>query len=282
VNALVTGGAGFLGSTLVDRLLAAGHAVDVVDDLSGGSLANLAEARADRSHSLKVHQADLRSPEVVDLIARRRPEVVFHLAARPGLDVPVNVLGSVHVLEGCRAAGARKVVYAADGTTLYGRAAGPVRESAPHEPLSPHGVSKKVVLDYLQAYRSLYDLEFTALALATVYGPRQVTGPVADLARGAAAAGGAGADLVYVDDAVDAFVRAAERGSGVLCNVGTGVATPFREVARRLPAVEADPAAPPLVGAPALDPGRARIHLGWEPWTSLDEGIRQLVRSLSS
>ena len=112
MRALVTGGAGFIGSTLVDRLLAEGHAVDVVDDLSTGSLANLAEARADRDHELKVHQVDIRDGAVIELIARRQPEVVFHLAAqadvrvsvaRPVFDAEVNVIGSLNVLEGARA-----------------------------------------------------------------------------------------------------------------------------------------------------------------------------------
>src|SRR5690606_23388680 len=112
------------GSTLVDRLLAEGHAVDVVDDLSSGSLANLAEARADRSNDLTVHRIDIRDPEVVALIERRQPEVVFHLAAqadvrvsvaRPVFDAEVNVVGSLNVLEGARRAGSRKVVFASSG-----------------------------------------------------------------------------------------------------------------------------------------------------------------------
>ena len=116
MRALVTGGAGFIGSTLVDRLLAEGHSVDVVDDLSSGSLANLAEARADRSKELKVHQVDIRDPAVIEVIGRRQPEVVFHLAAqadvrvsvaRPAFDAEVNVLGSINVLEGARVGGTR-------------------------------------------------------------------------------------------------------------------------------------------------------------------------------
>ena len=132
MRALVTGGAGFIGSTLVDRLLAEGYAVDVIDDLSSGTLANLAEARANRDHELKVHQIDIRDGAVVDLIARRRPEVIFHLAAqadvrvsvaRPAFDAEVNILGSINVLEGARMGGARKVVFASSGGTIYGEPA---------------------------------------------------------------------------------------------------------------------------------------------------------------
>ena len=185
MKALVTGGAGFIGSTLVDRLLAEGHSVDVVDDLSSGSLANLAEARSDRSAPLKVHQVDIRDPAVVEVIGRRQPEVVFHLAAqadvrvsvaRPTFDAEVNVLGSLNVLEGARVAGTRKVVFASSGGTIYGEPAPadlPVKESHPQQPLSPYGVAKRVVTDYLHVYRQLHSIEFTSLAMANIYGPRQ-------------------------------------------------------------------------------------------------------------
>lgn len=309
MRALVTGGAGFIGSTLVDRLLAEGHAVDVVDDLSSGSLANLAEARADRGHDLKVHQIDIREPGVVDLIARREPEVVFHLAAqadvrvsvaRPAHDASINVIGSLNVLEGARLAGTRKVVFASSGGTIYGEPAPselPVKESHPQQPVSPYGVAKKVVTDYLHAYRELHALEFTSLAMANIYGPRQdphgEAGVVAIFA-GLLLAGkpctifGDGQqtrDFVYVDDAVDAFVRAADRGSGLLCNVGTGTETSVNELYAAMAAaagVDAAPshapARPGELARSCLDPGRAALHLGWEPWTDLSTGVTEVLR----
>ena len=185
VKALVTGGAGFIGSTLVDRLLAEGHAVDVLDNLSTGSLANLASARSDRAHEFSFHQIDVRDPSVIELIERRRPDVVFHLAAqadvrvsvsRPVFDAEINIIGGLHVLEGARQAGASKVVFASSGGTIYGDvdpADLPADENLPQRPLSPYGVAKKVMGDYLFAYRELHALEYTALALANVYGPRQ-------------------------------------------------------------------------------------------------------------
>jgi len=306
MRALVTGGAGFIGSTLVDRLLAEGHAVDVVDDLSSGSLANLGEARATRGYELTFHRLDIREPAVSELIAHRRPEVVFHLAAqadvrvsvdRPVFDAEVNIIGTVNVLEGARAAGSRKVVFAASGGTLYGEPEKlPVAESHPHRPLSPYGVSKKAAGDYLAAYRELHGMEFTALALANVYGPRQdphgEAGVVAIFAGRLLAGepctifgdGNQTRDFVYVDDVVDAFARAAHKGSGLLMNIGTGVETSVNELyATMAAAVGTDaPAlsAPPRTGEVArssLDPSRAGIHLGWKPWTTVEAGAREVV-----
>jgi UDP-glucose 4-epimerase len=309
MHALVTGGAGFIGSTLVDRLLAEGHRVDVIDDLSAGSLANLAEARADRSNELKVHQVDIRDPAVIEVIGRRQPEVIFHLAAqidvrvsvaRPAFDAEVNVLGSLNVLEGARVAGTRKVVFASSGGTIYGDpdpADLPVKESHPQQPLTPYGVAKRVVTDYLHVYRELHSIEFTSLAMANVYGPRQ--DPHGEAGVVAIFAGhlldgkpctifGDGSqtrDFVYVDDVVDAFVRAADRGSGLLCNIGTGVETSINELytAMATAAGVPDPptyaeARPGEVARCSLDPGRAALHLGWEPWTDLATGATEVLR----
>ena len=303
MNALVTGGAGFIGSTLVDRLLAEGHAVDVIDDLSTGSLTNLAAARASTENDFSFHRLDIRSPEVVDLIARRAPDVIFHLAAQadvrvsvadPVFDAEVNLIGTLRILEGARKAGVQRVVFAASGGTLYGEpdiSELPLKESLPQRPLSPYGVSKKAALDYLLAYRELHSLEFAALALANVYGPRQdphgEAGVVAIFAerllRGEPITifgdGEQTRDFVYVDDVVDGFVRAATKGGGLVCNIGTGeetsVNTLFREMANQA-GVEAEPEYKPLrageLGRNCLDPTRAGIQLGWSPWTELGVG----------
>jgi UDP-glucose 4-epimerase len=305
---MVTGGAGFIGSNLVDRLLAEGHQVDVVDDLSTGSLANLAESRASAAGALRIHQLDIRLHDTVELIGRRRPEVIFHLAAqadvrvsveRPDFDAEVNVLGSIHVLEGARMAGTQRVVFAASGGTLYGEpdpADLPVREAHPHRPLSPYGVSKKAVIDYLVAYRELHAVEFVALALANVYGPRQdphgEAGVVAIFARRLVAGmpvtiygdGEQTRDFVYVDDVVDAFVRAATRGGGLVCNVGTGTETSVNELHRSMAAAAGVDVAP-VYGSErpgelrrsSLDVARAAIQLGWVPWTELDQGVRAVL-----
>ena len=308
MRSLVTGGAGFIGSTLVDRLLAEGHEVDVVDDFSTGSLSNLADARTNAGRALTIHHLDITAPAVVDLMARRRPQRVFHLAAqadvrvsvaRPVFDATVNVVGSLNVLEGARQAESERIVFAASGGTLYGEPSSdelPVRESHPQQPLSPYGVSKKSVIDYLVAYRELHALEFCALALANVYGPRQdphgEAGVVAifaeKLVRGAPVTvyvdGSQTRDFVYVDDVVDAFVRAATRGGGLVCNVGTGRETSVNELLATMAEQAGVSVTPTLAPARAgelqrssLDNERASIQLGWQPWTNLPEGTRAVL-----
>jgi UDP-glucose 4-epimerase len=303
MRALVTGGAGFIGSTLVDRLLAEGHAVDIVDDLSSGRLENLAEARADRRNELAIHHVDLRQADVVDLVARREPEVVFHLADRPAgddaLQAEVTLLSTLRVLEGARRAGARKVVFAS-AASVYGIVddALPVRESQAQRPVTIGGVAKKAAADAMSAYREVHGIEFTALALSTVYGPRDERSPVAVFGRNLRGGrpttitgdGRQTRDLLYVDDAVDAFVRAAERGSGLLVNIGTGIETSildlFRLVARaagmpnELPVHESD--RPSERHRIALDAGRARIHLGWSSWTTVEEGVADTIAAVEA
>ncbi|HEX3794457.1 MAG TPA: NAD-dependent epimerase/dehydratase family protein [Acidimicrobiales bacterium] len=311
MRTMVTGGAGFIGSTLVDRLLVEGHEVDVIDDFSTGSLSNLADARGRAGRALTIHSMDITAPAVTELMARRRPELVFHLAAqadvrvsvaRPAFDAEINLIGTLHVLEGARLAETERVIFAASGGTLYGEPVPedlPVREAHPHQPLSPYGVSKKAVLDYLVAYRELHALEFSALALANVYGPRQnphgEAGVVAIFAerllKGEPVTvfgdGGQTRDFVYVDDVVDAFVRAATRGGGLVCNVGTGRETSVNELLSTM----ADQAGvtPLIVNAPlrpgellrsSLDIERAAIQLGWRPWTELADGTRAVIEHI--
>jgi UDP-glucose 4-epimerase len=288
--------------------LAEGHEVDVIDDLSTGNLANLADARSNTSHELTIHRLDIRNSEVVDLVARRQPEVVFHLAAQmdvrvsvaePVLDASINLIGGLNILEGARKAGTRKVVFAASGGTLYGDPDPvelPLRETHPQQPMSPYGVSKKAFNDYLFAYRQLHDLEFTSLALANIYGPRQnphgEAGVVAiftgRLLGGEQCTifgdGGKTRDYTFVDDVVDAFVRSADRGDGLVINIGTGVETSdqqlYDSVAAACGVTDPPRYAPDRPGdlrRSCLDPGRAGVHLGWRPFTALNEGIQSTV-----
>jgi UDP-glucose 4-epimerase len=308
MDALVTGGAGFIGSTLTDRLLADGHRVTVLDDFSSGSHDNLAPARRDHGDRLTVVEADVRDGSVADRVRQVGAEVLFHLAAQadvrvsvaqPAFDAAVNVVGSLNVIEGARLGGARKVVFASSGGTIYGDpdpADLPVDESHPQQPVSPYGVAKMVVGDYLEAFRILHGLDYTALALANVYGPRQdphgEAGVVAIFA-GRLLAGesctvfGSGdqtRDFVYVDDVVDAFALAADAAPGALVNIGTGRETSVNELYAAMAAAagvataaERAPARPGELDRSALDRSRAAELLGWEPRVGLDGGVARVL-----
>lgn len=307
MHALVTGGAGFIGSTLVDRLLEAGHPVDVIDNLSTGSLNNLERANS-HTATFRFHRADLLDPCLLDLVVTIAPDVVFHLAAQasvavsvaePGLDAAINVLGTVRILEAASAAGAAKLVFAASGGTLYGDVDAielPVREDHARGPTSPYGIAKAVALDYLEFFRTSRGLDYTALALANVYGPRQDSHGEAGVAAIFAANiiegrpseihgdGEQTRDFVYVDDVVDAFERAAQAGSGRLLNIGTGTQLSVRALYGALSA--ANGGAPAPVPGPkregdvrcsALWPELARAELGWVPTTPLAKGLKAVL-----
>jgi len=296
VNVLVVGGAGFLGSHLVDRLLAEGHVVDVVDDLSSGTLGNLAAARAISTGALKIHHLDVRAEELDELFARREPDVVVHLAALPRsapdrLAGNVAIGGTLNLLDAARRVGASKVVVALPARHLYGEVPArelPVKEGRPWEPITVRGVIARAVADLLNVYRTEHGLEFTALAMTNVYGTRQRPGQgvvatmIEALVHGQAGEvhgdGRQTRDFLYVDDAVDALVRATERGSGLVVNIGTGVQTTIRDLYELLAGSD-DPPARFVTrrgdepGRFAVAPVRARIHLSWAPWTPLAEGL---------
>jgi UDP-glucose 4-epimerase len=295
---LVIGGAGFIGSHLVDRLLAEEHEVDVVDDLSTGSLANLSDARA-VGGALKIHHLDGRSLDVDTLFGMRRPEVVYIMAVlpRPGTGVVAASRGlelAAMALEAARRHGVTKVVVALPAVAMYAHPpsqALPVKEG-PIQPRGANGVVARAVVDLLEAFRDEHSIEFTVLALAAVYGPRQRAdgGVVAAFSAAVATTtaptihgdGRQTRDFVYIDDVVDALVRAVERGGGLVINVGTGVQTTVRELWERIGessqlVAVTGPSRPNDVVRFAVSPVRARIHLAWSPWTTLEEGLSRLA-----
>jgi UDP-glucose 4-epimerase len=287
---VVTGGAGFIGSNLVDALLARGDEVVVVDDLSSGKRENLAA-------DARLVELDIRDPALAEAFAEARPEVCFHLAAqadvptsvaRPDFDAEVNVVGTVRVLE---AAGDAHVVFSSTGGAVYGECERPAREDDPRRPLSPYGVAKLAGEEYLAAWNRLRGTSHTTLRFGNVYGPRQeagLEGGVVAIFLDAMAAGeettifGDGRqtrDFVHVDDVVRALLLAP--GTGGVFNVGSGIETSVAELHERCRAVAGDDSeprqAPPREGdltRSVLDVSLAERELGWRPELSLEEGLR--------
>ncbi|HEY3017103.1 MAG TPA: GDP-mannose 4,6-dehydratase [Nocardioides sp.] len=304
MRTLVTGGAGFIGSHLVDRLVADGHLVTVVDNLTTGRPEYL--RRAARAGACRLVTADITGPGVVKIVAKATPEVIFHLAAQidvrasvadPISDASTNILGTVAVLEAARAAGVRKVVFVSS-VAIFGSAWElPVDERTPTNPLSPYAVSKLAGESYLGQYRQLHGLDTTTVVLTNTYGPRQdphgEAGVVAIFTAALCAArptrlygdGGNVRDYLFVADAVDALVRAAgPAGSGERLTIGTGVGTTDRDLHRLIAAAVGTRAqaedAPARLGdlrAMVVNPGRAAAVLGWTPHTQLAEGIARTV-----
>jgi UDP-glucose 4-epimerase len=300
---LVTGAAGFIGSNLVQRLLEDGRRVIGVDDLSSGSLTNLAEARERHAGRFEFDRLDITSGGLAPLVDRLRPEVIFHLAAQvdvrrsvedPIADATTNVLGTVAVCEAAAKGGVRKIVYASS-IGSYGEPREdqlPVGESFTTPALSPYGASKRAAMTYLRTYQALHGIAWTALTCANVYGPHQTTagegGVVASfvgrmLARQPVTIYGDGEqtrDFVFVDDVVHAFVLAADRGDGARYTIGTGQRTSVNQLFRALAAATEyphaatpGPARPGEVRHSAVDSSQATRDLGWKPWTTLEEGL---------
>jgi UDP-glucose 4-epimerase len=292
VRAVVTGGAGFIGSHVVDALLARGDEVHVLDNLATGRRENVAPAAV-------FHEADIRDPDAVFDAAR--PEVVFHLAAqadvgtsveRPVYDAEVNVLGTLRVLEAARRHSAQ-VIFSSTGGAIYGECERPAREDDPRLPLSPYGTSKLAGEEYLQTWNRLHGTRHVVLRFANVYGPRQLPklegGVVAifcDRLRAGEPAsifgdGEQTRDFVYVGDVVAAVLAALGHDGGVF-NVGTGRETSVNalwEACRRVAGVGAEathaPARPGDLRRSVLDVSRAERELGWRAATSLEDGLRR-------
>jgi UDP-glucose 4-epimerase len=304
----VTGGAGFIGSHLCDRLLADGWRVVAIDDLSTGRLANVADARAEGRGRFELHRLDLVEGEVEAGLSKHRPDVVFHLAAQmnvrvsvadPWHDARVNVLGTIAVLEAARRHGAQKVVFASSGGCIYGEPSEdelPVDEDRRLVAHSPYGASKIAAEHYLETYEALYGLEWTSLALANVYGPRQdpagEAGVVAIFTEQMLGGqtpvifgdGEQTRDFVYVDDVVHAFVLAADKAGGTRLNIGTGQRTSVNRLYQAVAAAAGygeDPVyAPERPGElrhNAVDPSLAADVLGWRPWTNLEAGLETTI-----
>jgi UDP-glucose 4-epimerase len=305
VRTLVTGAAGFIGSTLVDRLLADGHTVVGIDDLSTGRRVNLTSAEADPGFTFI--EADIVSADLGAIVAEAKPEVIFHLAAQisvrhsvddPQFDASVNVVGTIRLAEAARVHGVRKIVHTSSGGSIYGTPpVFPTGEEVPTDPASPYAASKVAGEVYLNTFRHLYGLDCSHIAPGNVYGPRQdphgEAGVVAIFAKALLAGsttkifgdGTDSRDYVYVDDVVDAFVKASgEAGSGLRFNVGTGISTTVRDlhsaIAKAVGTADDPEFHPARLGdlrKSQLDISRGAEVLGWVPQVGIDEGIERTV-----
>jgi UDP-glucose 4-epimerase len=307
---LVTGGAGFIGSHLVDALLARGDDVTVVDDVSTGRRENLEGALA---AGAQLVEADIRDGAALTALTREvEPEIVFHLAAQidvrhsvadPAFDASINVGGTANVLDAARAAGVRRVVFTSTGGAVYGEGEGqelPLDEDAPAAPMAPYGQSKFAAEGYLALYARLHGLSSVALRLGNVYGPRQdplgeagviaiFCGLVSEGGRPTVYGDGTQTrDYIYVADVVDALMAGAESDAPGPFNVGTGIETDVLELVARLRELCGGEGFEPELAAErtgevqriSIDPTRAERELGWRPQTGLADGLRATLASL--
>jgi UDP-glucose 4-epimerase len=302
MQTLVTGGAGFIGSNLVDALVARGDSVTIVDDLSSGRQTNVAGALTAGARLLRTDIRD--GAALTQAVADARPRAIFHLAAQvdvrvsladPGFDARTNVVGTVNVLEAARLAGAERVVFASTGGAMYGDTdVLPTPETVEALPMAAYGQSKFCAERYLGLYERLYGLSTVALRFGNVYGPRQdphgEAGVIA-IFCGRLRAGarpkifGDGTqtrDYIYVGDLVGAILRAGDTRDGGAINVGTEEETSVLDIVRTLAQING-PDTPEPEFAPArlgeldrscLDATRARELLGWRASTPIAQGLR--------
>jgi UDP-glucose 4-epimerase len=301
VRILVTGGAGFIGSHVVDAYIAAGHEVAVLDNFSTGNEANLNPAA-------EAHRVDLRDqPNVERVIASFRPEIVNHHAAQsevpksvanPTFDAEVNIIGGLNVLKACVDRSVEKVIFVSTGGALYGEPdVVPADEDHPVRPLSPYGTSKFCFEQYLGTFKRLFGLEFTVLRYANIYGARQdfyaEEGRVVAIFASRMLEGkpvtidGDGEqsrDMLHVGDAATANLAALERGSGGTFHVSSGIPVTVNDLFRKLAILTGYKHAPNHgprrkgdVYRIALDNSRAQRELGWEPRVELEEGLSLTV-----
>ncbi len=296
---LVTGGAGFIGSHVVELLIGAGHDVAIVDDLSTGRQSNL-------NPKARFYQVDIRSPQMREVFEQERPEVVDHHAAQmdvrksvedPLFDADVNINGSIKLAQLAMEFGTRKFIHISSGGAVYGEPVYlPCDEDHPVRPLCPYGASKYTFEMYLFMFKELYGLDYSVIRYPNVYGPRQdpngEAGVVAIfigqmLAGKPVTINGTGEqvrDFVYVGDCAKANLATLEKGSGRTYNLGYGIGTNINQIFDGLKAITGYPQEAQHGPAKAgetfriyLDASRAKAELGWEPTVDLQEGLRRTV-----
>lgn len=291
---IVTGGAGFIGSHIVDRYLELGHEVIAVDNLATGFAKNV-------NPDARFHEIDVRSTEFAQLILSERPEVINHHAAQtkvqtsneqPDYDADVNILGIINLLRSAAAAKVRKVIFASSGGTVYGTCDRlPISESEPFSPQSPYGISKTTSEFYLRYFAANWNVNYTALRYANIFGPRDtissehvITVFISRLLEGKTPIihwdGEQAKDYVFVDDVAAANVLALDRGDNEAYNIGFGQATSVNTIYRQLVSVSGIDITPEYgpkrmgdVRLFYLDSSKAKRDLGWRPQVTLANGL---------
>lgn len=300
---VVTGGAGFIGSHIVDRYIKEGHDVAIVDDLSTGSAKNL-------NPEATFYEMDVRSEELDHVFTKEKPQVVTHLAAqmnvtlsvkKPLFDAQVNIAGSINLLESCVKHKTEKIIYASTGGAIYGEPKSlPANEDCLPHPVCHYGVSKHTVEHYIELYHHLYGLQYTILRFPNVYGPRQSphgeAGVCAILSNlmlegKTPTLYGNGEplrDYVHVDDIARANLIALEKGHGEIINLGSGIGTPVSEifqVYKDLLDFKEEPILAPLrpgeVSNIYTTGDKAKKILGWEPRVNLHDGLKQTLEYIA-
>jgi UDP-glucose 4-epimerase len=292
---MVVGGAGFIGSHLVERLVQEGHPVSVVDDLSMGCRENVHQSA--RFYHLKAESEAMR-----DILEQEAPEILFFLAANSNVPLSVrdplfdfnSLACALNVMERCRHARVKRFVFTSSGFIYGNKAQRPISEDEPFQPISPYAISKQAIEYYLAFYRNVYGLSYIVLRLATVYGPRQVTGALSDyitrLAAGEQAEffgdGSKTRDYVYVDDVIDALFKSMNLPAmeTPVFNIGSGREITLREVYRRIAALLGRtpepilrPDRPGELYGYSLSNTKALEILGWEPRTGFTEGLKKIL-----
>ena len=296
---LVTGGAGFIGSHVVDRLVQEGHEVAVVDDLSSGKRRNV-------NREAQFYKVDIQSPRLEQVFRKERPSLVMHLAAQinvrksvedPVFDAQVNILGTLNVLEQAVKHGTRKIIFSSSGGAIYGeQEAFPAPETHPTRPLSPYGIAKLSAEHYLAYYQMISGIQFVSLRYSNVYGPRQdpegEAGVVAIFCQKMLGGeqpiingnGRQTRDFVYVEDVVEANLVAIGKEVQGVYNVGTAQETTVNELFRLLADLTASgwkevhgPAKKGEQARSVVDPSKLRQEWGWDPRVSLEDGLRRTV-----
>jgi UDP-glucose 4-epimerase len=295
---LLTGGAGFIGSHIVDRLVEMGHDVIVVDNLTSGFRANV-------NPSARFYELDVCDPEFARLVRAERPEVIDHHAAqtmvrvsteRPGHDAQVNILGLINLLTAAAEAGVRKVIFASSGGTVYGTCQHlPIKEDEPLAPESPYGISKATSEHYLRYFAASTSVRYTALRYANIFGPRDTVGSehvITVFARRLYEGlppvihwdGEQAKDYLYVEDAVQANVLALDHGDNQVYNIGSGMPVSVNMIYRMLVRITGIDIkaqhAPKRTGDVRLfylDCSKAKRELGWQPRVPFESGLAQTL-----